>query len=165
MFKPVKKVLLITLLSLMAVLALAACGDSTATPATSAGGSSNTTAAAQSNGGSQSSGGNFYVVSGASATDVPAALKTGLATYESQYPGSKAQAYKISESPAKVKELLANAFTKEGWQNLTANVPDTGGNFALGFTKNNKGAAAIGFPGVAAGLSQSDTLYIVFLPQ
>ncbi len=161
MSKSAKYFSILALVTLLAAF-LVACGDNTATSApaatTASSGSAATTAAA-------SSGGSFYVVNGATATAVPDALKTALASYESQYSGAKAQAYKISEQPAKVKEMLSSAFSKEGWQNLTANVPDTAGGFVLGFTKNNKGAAAVAFPGAMAGLGASDLIYIVFIQQ
>jgi hypothetical protein len=163
MFKPVKIVSLLALVSLLAVM-LVACGDPTATTAPAATTAAATTAAGATAAANSGSNSTFYVVSGASATNVPDALKTALSTYESQYTGAKAQAFKISESSAKVKDLLASAFTKEGWTNVTPNVPDAGGGFALGFTKSNKGAAVVAFPGAMAGLGATDLLYIVFVP-
>ncbi len=161
MLKSVKGFSGLAIVALLAI-ALVACGDNTATSApaaTTASGSAATTAAGT------SSNSNFFMLSGATSAPVPDALKAALSTYESQYPGSKAQAFKTSEQPAKVKESLAAAFTKEGWTNVTPNVPDAGGGFALGFTKNNKGAAVVAFPGMMAGLGQNEINYIVFLPQ
>ena len=132
---------------------LVACGDeATPTP-----GQSTTQAA---NPGSS----NFFVLNGATSTDVPATLKAALSQYEAQYPGSKAQAFKTGAASSQVKDQLAGAFGKEGWTNISPNVPDTAGGFALAFTKNNKGAAVVGFPGIMANLGQNENLYIVFLP-
>ena len=146
---------------LMAAL-LAACGDeATPVPASNAPASNTQAAGTQAaNPGSS----NFFVINGATTTSVPATLKAALAQYEAQYPGSKAQAFKTGAASAQVKEQLAGAFGKEGWQNITPSVPDTAGGFALAFTKNNKGAAVVGFPGIMANLGQNENLYIVFLP-
>jgi len=162
MFKSVKGFSVLAILALLAI-TLVACGENTATSApaaaTTASGSAATTTAGT------SSNANFFVLSGATSAPVPDALKTALSTYQTQYPGSTAQAFKISDASAKVKDSLAAAFTKEGWANVTPNVPDAGGGFGLAFTKANKGAAVVAFPGVMAGLGQNELIYIVFLPQ
>jgi hypothetical protein len=152
------KAISMTLLVAVFAAVMAACGESpTSAPA------SNTTAAATA--AANPGNGNFYVISGATSTEVPEALKAALAQYEAQYPGSKAQAFKTGAQASAVKEQLAGAFSKEGWQNITPNVPDSAGGFALAFTKGSKGAAVVGFPGMMANLGQNENLYIVFLPQ
>jgi hypothetical protein len=156
------KAISMTLLVAALTVIMAACGDATPTsaPANNANNGSAATTAAGSTTGSD-----FFVVNGATTTNVPDALKAALSQYESQYPGSKAQAFKTSAQASALKDQLAGAFTKEGWQNVTPNVPDSAGGFALAFTKGNKGAAVVGFPGVMANLGQNENLYIVFLPQ
>jgi ABC-type phosphate transport system substrate-binding protein len=161
MIKFLKTPVLMVIFVLVAGL-LAACGDPTATTApaaTTSGGTAATTAA------SGTSSGNFFMVSGASSTSVPSMLQAALTQYESQYPGVKAQAFKTSEAAAKVKTSLADAFQKEGWQNLTAGSPDTPQGFVLSFTKGNKGAAVVAFSGAMAGLSQNELIYIVYIAQ
>lgn len=156
------KAMSLTLLVAALAAIMAACGDATPTsaPANTASNGTTATTAASSTGSSD-----FFILSGATSTNVPDALKAALSQYESQYPGSKAQAFKTSAQSSAVKDQLAGAFTKEGWQNITPNVPDSAGGFALAFTKGNKGAAVVGFPGIMANLGQNENLYIVFLPQ
>jgi hypothetical protein len=157
------KAISLTLLVAALTALMAACGDATPTsaPANNAvnGNGAATTAAGN------TTGADFFVINGATSTNVPDALKAALSQYESQYPGSKAQAFKTSAQARAIKDQLAGAFTKEGWQNVTPNVPDSAGGFALAFTKGNKGAAVVGFPGMMANLGQNENLYIVFLPQ
>lgn len=160
------KAISLTLLVAGMAAVMVACGDTpTAAPVNTTvpgNGTAVTTAAATvaSNPGYS----NFFVISGATSTDVPDVLKAALASYESQYPGSKAQAFKTTAQTGAVKEQLAGAFSKEGWQNITPNIPDSAGGFALAFTKGAKGAAVVGFPGMMANLGKNENLYIVFLP-
>lgn len=153
------KAISLTLLVAVFAAVMAACGE--ATPTSAPGTSSTAATTAATNPGSS----DFFVINGATSTTVPDALKAALAQYEAQYPGSKAQAYKTGAKTGAVKEQLTGAFSKEGRQNITPNVPDTAGGFALAFTKGNKGAAVVGFPGIMANLGQDQNLYIVFLPQ
>ncbi|MBN9387234.1 MAG: hypothetical protein J0I20_04210 [Chloroflexi bacterium] len=161
MTKFIKTISMTLLVAALAAI-MAACGDATPTsaPANNASNGTAATTAASNTGNS-----NFFVVNGATSTSVPDALKAALSQYESQYPGSKAQAFKTSAQASALKDQLAGAFTKEGWQNITPNVPDSAGGFALAFTKGNKGAAVVSFPGIMANLGQNENLYIVFLPQ
>src|SRR5438105_374218 len=82
--------------AIMAAL-LAACGDeATTVPAANAPANGQpSTQAANPSGNST-----FFVVSGATTTNVPDTLKAALAQYEAQYPGSKAQAFKTGAPAA-----------------------------------------------------------------
>src|SRR3712207_4903942 len=136
MLKFIKSISLTILVGMMTALLVACGGEATPAPVSNA--PANTQAGATQAANNPASG-DFFVVNGATSTNVPDMLKAALAQYEAQYPGSKAQAFKTSAQAATVKEQLAGAFSKQGWQNITPNVPDTTGGFALAFTKNNKG--------------------------
>jgi phage tail protein X len=166
MFK--NKFALVALFALL-VMALAACGDPTATtaPATTAVTSSTTAAA---NPGSGDTG--LPALSGATDVTLPDVLKQQASAYTSAVKNGNFAAFKIGDQPAKVQSSLADSFKKAGWDDKSsalaagADAMKAQGIFILVFQKGSKIATVVGYPGtlagsMGAGVGPNDTFYMV----
>jgi hypothetical protein len=161
-----KKLYLVLVALLLAVMLSACGGSATNTPVPAA------TSAPQSGGNATAApaqtGGDIPVVSGASTTAIPDMLKTALDGYKASVPGGTVEAYKVSGPATKIKTDLAAGFKSKGWEDKTASLGaqataalEQSGGFYLLFQKGTKAAAVVGYPGTLAGLGANDVIYFV----
>ncbi len=173
MSKP--KMFLLTLVALMmTAVALAACGDPTATnaPAATAAQSAAKTTTASGATTAATTGGSVPTPAGASAISLPDMLKSQVGPYLSSVPNGVFSSYKFGDQPAKAKSAIADSFKKDGWDDKSAMMGQAAGTmeaqgiFLLLFQKGGKMAQVIGYPGsiakpMGASIGDSETFYIV----
>lgn len=118
---------------------------------------------------------------GATALTVPASVQTQFASAfkDEKFRNSKVEAFKSADAVAKIKGGYTDAFNKEGWKDILSETTkdasaaesikqfESLGGFALTYSKGNKGAAVMAFPGIAGtplgfqGVTEADTLILV----